>query len=563
MRTSLLLPLLTLTLLLPAAVLAQDAGGEAAPRPSTDRALLVWGPSSISDDGGQARTILEQHLAPDVPFPNRSLRISDWLGAARFRLGGSAIAIPCATPPPEDELPEDAENEIDGLLLLGRQALDNFDAPRALELFELADARIPCQTVFLSQDTLYRTYFYAGIAAHFAQQTKASAAWFRQAAAVDADRDWDPSFGSEPQSTFLSSVQDVVARPKGRLFGDMRATNYVEVRLDGEPLDLTKPFEGRVHPGVHAIQAVDDKGRWSTFVRKVDEAATLTFFSATGAESLVLDGPDGVLKALAAGTLTKRAEEERLTEIYVVALDPTGGTPRVFSFTPEIKQWARLEKSDSGEIKTTTETAEVQEVVDAGEEAAPMTPEEKRRHTFLREADYRSSATFGFKFSQWFLCGPASAAPDPERGDGIDRCADGRARTVNYIAGLVGIDIRLVKGLNLDIRFGAMATNFNVGGNVMPEFGIGLKYRFLTGAIQPFLGGDLDLYFGTYRESEFAGDKVRVYVGAVGFGGVDFEFADGFRLTMEGGGGAIFVGEPDQEPYPMGHVLFSIGRFMP
>jgi hypothetical protein len=552
----LLLMMLIGAFLLPATARADDPP----PRASTDRALLVWGPSSMSDDGSLARTTLEEHLPPDVPFPSRVLRISDWLGAARFRLGGSATAIPCATLPAEDELPEDAENEIDGLLQLGRRALDDFDPPRALEFFEMADARIPCQTVFLSEDTLYRTYFYAGIAAHFSQQPKASTTWFRQAAAVDAERDWDPSFGPEPQTAFLSAVQDVVARPKGRTFGDMRATNYVEVRLDGDPLDLTKPFEGRLHPGVHLIQAVDDKGRWSTFVRKVEEGATLTFFSAAGAESLVLDGPDGVLKSLAAGTLANRALEERLTEIYIVALDPRGAAPaRVFGYTPEIRQWARLEKSASGEIRTTTEIAEVTRVEDAGSEVE-MTPEEKARHAFLRDPDYRSSATFGFKVFQWTLCGADEVT---RAADGSYRCPDGRKRTTTYVGGLVGIDVRLIQGLNLDFRFGATTADFRVGGNVLPEFAGGLRYRFLQGVIQPFVAIAGDMFFGTYRASELAGSKVRVYGGLIGYGGIDFEFPDGFRISLEGGGGAILGGEPDQDPWPMGHGLISIGRFMP
>ncbi len=554
--------LLTLLLTLPAlpAFAADDeeaTDGEEAPRASTDRALLVWGPSAIQGDGSVARATLENHLAPEVPFPTRVLRISDWLGAARFRLGGSAAAVPCATPPSEDEIADDAENEIEGLLALGRKALDEFDARRALELFEQAEARIPCQSVFISEDTLYRTFFMAGIAAHFDQQTKKSAGYFRLAAAVDAERDWDPSFGPEPQSTFLSSVQDIVARPKGRVFGDMRATNYVEVRLDGEPLDLTKPFEARLHPGVHLIQAVDEKGAWDTFVRKVDEAATLTFFSASGAESLVLEGPDGVLKAVAAGTLTKRAEEERLTEIYIVTLDPNGAAqPRVYSFTPEIKMWARLQKGAGGEITTTRETAEVQAVEDGPTE---LSRAEQQKEAFLRDADYRSSATFGFKFSQFYLCGPQQTTLV----SGEDVCADGRKRQQTYIGGLVGIDVRLVRGLNLDFRFGGHVTNFRTGGTILPEFAAGLRYRFLTGVFQPFLAVAGDVFVGTTRESEFASDKVTVYGGILGYGGVDFEFPDGFRLTLEGGGGVLLGGEGSGLKWPIAHMQLAIGRFLP
>lgn len=545
--------LLAAVLTLPVGAMADDAAPK---RATTDRALLLWGPSDASPDGSAARTALEQRLAPEVPFPSRILRVSDWLGAARFRLGGSAVPIPCATPPSEEALPEGVENEIEGLVLLGRKALEELDPARALELFQAADARIPCQTVFVNRDLLYQVTFYAGVAAFYAGQTKAAASQFRLAAAIDPERDWDATFGPEPQATYLSAVQDVVARPKGRVFGDMRGTNYVEVLLDGEALDLTKAFESKVLPGLHLVQAVDEDGRWSTFVRQVDEAATLTFFSATGTEQMVLTGPDGVLKAIAAGTLSQRAEEERLSEIYLITLDRDGAPPRVYSFTPEISQWARLEKLESGEIRTTTEVAEVQNV------AAPEPPlsrAEQQKRDFLRDADYRSSATFGFKFSQWFLCG----RNDVTLVSGVERCQDERPREQTWIGGLVGIDVRLVRGLNLDFRFGAHVTDFKDGGTLLPEFAGGLRYRFLTGVFEPWVAVAGDLFVGTVRESVNAKSQVTVYGGLLGYGGVDFEFPDGFRLTLEGGGGGILGGEGHSLKWPMGHMLIAIGRFLP
>ena len=552
-----LLTILALALLaLPSTATAQEEETEkeeAPGRATTKHSLLIWGPSATDDDGSLARAALEERLKPEVPFPSRILRISDWLGAARFRLGGSAVAIPCATPPSEEALPDGIDNEIEGLVRLGKTALEELDPSAALEHLQLAEARIPCQTVFVSRDILYQTYFYSGMAAFFAGQSKTSAGYFRLAAAIDSDRDWDSSFGPEPQATFLSAVQDVVARPKGRVFGDMRATNYVEVRLDGESLDLTKAFETRLMPGVHLVQAVDEQGRWDTFMRKVDEAATLTFFSATGAEQMVLEGPDGVLKTIAAGTLTQRAKEEQITEIYLVTLNPEG-IPRVYSFVPEIKQWARLEKLATGEIRTTTETAEVVPVAEPG-----LTKAEQTRQAFLRDADYRSSATFGFKLHQWFLCGPNEATLV-----GADeRCPDGRQRDQTYIGGLVGIDVRLVRGLNLDFRFGAHITNLKTGGTLLPEVSVGIKYRFLTGVFQPFLGVAGDIFIGTTRESRHAKSEVTVYGGIMGMGGVDFEFPDGFRLTLEGGGGVILAGEGLSPEWPTAHMLVSIGRFLP
>jgi hypothetical protein len=549
-----LLMLLALTLF--AAPLAASAE-EPAPRATTDRALLIWGPSQLADDGTMARTALEGRLPADVPFPSRVLRISDWLGAAKFRLGGSAAAIPCATPPSEEALPDGVDNEIEGLVLLGKQALDQLDPGGALELLQLAEARIPCQTVFVSRDLLYQTYFYGGVAAFFDGKGKTASSYFRLAAAVDPERDWDASFGPEPQSTFLSAVQDVISRPRGRVYGDMRATNYVEVRLNGESLDLTKAFEARILPGIHLVQAVDDEGRWSTFVRRVDEAGTITFFSATGAEQMVLAGPDGVLRGLAAGTLTARAKEERITEVYLVTVDDgTGRLPVVYGFVPEIKQWTRLEKLASGEIRTTTELAEVQEINIAEPE---LSRAEQQKQAFLRDADYRSSATFGFKFSQIFLCGPQQVTLVGSE----ERCPDGRTREQTYIGGLIGIDVRLVRGLNLDFRFGAHVADFKDGGTLLPEVAVGMRYRFLTGVFQPYLAVAGDMFIGTTRESVFAADKVSVYGGLLGYGGIDFEFPDGFRLTIEGGGGGLFGGEGSRLNWPMGHVLLAIGRFLP
>ena len=346
-----------------------------------------------------------------------------------------------------------------------------------------------------------------------------------------------------------------MARPEGRVFGDMRATNYVEVRLDGESLDLTKAFETRLRPGIHLVQAVDEDGRWSTFVRKVDEAATLTFFSATGAEQMVLEGPAGVLNTIAAGTLTQRAAEERISEIYLVTVVPDG-TPRVYSYTPEIKQWATLDKLPSGEIRTTTEQAEVTDVTEAEPE---LTRAEMQKQAFLRDADYRSSATFGFKFHQWFLCGPNEVTLI----SGEERCQDGRAREQTYIGGLVGIDVRLVRGLNLDFRFGAHITNLKSGGTLLPEVTAGLRYRFLTGVFQPFLAVAADIFIGTTRDSPHSKSRVTVYGGILGMGGVDFEFPDGFRLSLEGGGGAVLAGEGISPKWPTAYMMLSIGRFLP
>ncbi len=50
----------------------------------------------------------------------------------------------------------------------------------------------------------------------------------------------------------------------------------------------------------------------------------------------------------------------------------------------------------------------------------------------------------------------------------------------------------------------------------------------------------------------------------LGYGGVDFEFPDGFRLTLEGGAGVVIGGnEGDQLNWPLVSALFALGRFMP
>jgi hypothetical protein len=558
MRRTLTL-LLLLALALPAAAAADEAPADSAERPraNTERALLLWGPSAAVGKDELARKALEDRLAKEEPFPSRILRISDWLGAARFRLGGSAVAIPCAAAPSDLVEAVEGESEIAALNKLGKTRMGDLDFVAALEAFQAADRRVPCQPGFLKRETFWETYLYGGISAFYAGQNELSKEWFRQAAAIAPDRQWDSSYPPDAQSTYLSAVQDVVARPKGRVFGDMRGTNYVEVRLDGDALDLDKAFELQVHPGLHVIQAVDDRGQWSTWVRKLDEGATLTFFSATGAESMMLEGPDGVLKVLAAAELTRRAADDRIDDVYLVTIDAAEEkAEKVFAFSPEFQLWKRLERLESGEIRSTTEKVETDPSVAAPRE---LTPEEKRQQTFFRDPDYRSSATFGFRYNLVLRCGPDQA-------DASGRCPDGWEREHHYIGGLIHIDVRLYKGLNLDIRFGATvaAGDFEQGGTILPEAGFGFRYRFLTGAIQPYLAGGAVMHFGTVKTGRFDPPTVAVYGGAVGYGGVDFEFPDGFRLTLEGGGGVIIGGtEGDGLNWPVVSGMFALGRFMP
>jgi hypothetical protein len=555
-----ILPLLFALLLPSMAVAADEATTDETaeqPRASTDRAILLWGPSSAVGKDEVARKALEGRLALEEPFPSRILRISDWLGAARFRLGGSAVAIPCAAAPSDLVEPADGESEISALNKLGKSKLENLDFVSALEAFQNSDRRIPCQPGFLDRTSFWETYMYGGIASFYAGQNELSKEWFRQAASIAPEKEWDSSYPPEPQSTFLSAVQDVLARPKGRVFGDMRGTNYVEVRLDGEALDLGKAFELQVNPGLHVIQAVDDRGRWSTWVRKLDEGATLTFFSARGAESMMLEGPDGVLKVLAAAELTRRSTEERIDDVYLVTIDASQEkAEKVFAFSPEFQLWKRLEKLESGEIRATTEKVENDGSVTATRE---LTPEEKKQQTFMREADYRSSATFGFRWNLVMRCAAGTE-------DANGRCPDGWEKDHHYIGGLINIDVRLYKGLNLDIRFGATVStgDFEKGGTVLPEFGAGFRYRFLTGAIQPFVAGGGIMHFGTVKLGRFDPPTVAIYGGIVGYGGVDFEFPDGFRLTLEGGGGVIIGGtEGDGLNWPVVSGMFALGRFLP
>ena len=335
--------------------------GEDAPRATTERALVVWGPSSSKDDGAKAAAILSDRLDPTEPLPARALRISDWLGAARFRIGGSGQLVPCEALPPE--LPEgtDPATELGSLLKQGRAALDDLSSELALDFFHLAEKRIPCQTTFLDRETFHAIFFYGGVAAFFAGDVEEAGRLFRQSATIDPSHDWSASYGPEPQSTFLSAVQDVIARPQVRVYGDMRGTNYLEVRLDGTQLDRTRAFETSVQPGLHLIQAVEEDGSWSTFLRRIDEGGTLTFFSAQGAERMVLEGPDSVLTSFSGTLLAKRAREERLDEIYVVAIDPSGqDQPKVFSWIVASQEWIplnkRTETAPSGGSPTATAT---------------------------------------------------------------------------------------------------------------------------------------------------------------------------------------------------------------
>lgn len=514
-----------------------------------DKALLLYGPNAGDGRLEAAEEALRGRLEPGELMPARTLGVQEWLGDARFRLEGSASELPCTTPTPKLKYNKDTETEIAALVKKANGMLADLEPGDALETFRTAQGRLSCQTVFIDQDSFWEAFFYAGIAAFYTGDSQGARAHFRQAASIAPERQWDASYPPEPQSTFLSAVQDVISRPKGKVFGDLRETNYSEVWLDGRPLDLTKPFEAEVYPGRHLVQAVDSDGRWSTWLYDIREGATLTLFSGVGIEQTVLEGPDGVLGPIATNTLAKKARQNELSVLFVVLLGAESKPQKVWQFDVRTQVWSRLERSETGQIVKT-------EVVT---EEAELSPEEKNRQAFLRKPDYRAGIAVGFKYMNWYRCG----ADERTAVGGDYVCADGSKQRPSYIGGNIGIDVNLVQGLNLDFRFGAMATDFRVGGNVNPEVGVGLRYRFLQGVIQPFIAVAGDFFFGTYRDSALSDDKFTLYVGPQGYGGVEFEFPDGFRLTLEGGGGILLTGEGGGLRWPMGHLMFAIGRFLP
>lgn len=524
---------------------------EEAPAVDTE-ALLLYGPSG-DDRSGAATEAVQGRLSEGELPPGRALGVQEWLGAARFRIGGSSRELPCTTPEPKLQYKREEETEIAALNKQANGLLADLEPEKALAAFQLSQGRLSCQTAFIDQDIFWETFFYAGIAAFYTGDSQGARSHFRQAAAIAPERKWDASYPPEPQSTFLSAVQDVVARPKGKVFGDLRDTNYSEVWMDSRPLDLTKPFELSVYPGRHLIQSVDEEGRWSTWVYDIREGGSLTFFSAVGLEQMVLDGPEGVLRKTASSTVAKKAREDGLRTVFVVRLDDDGKARKVFQFTLRSATWTLLERSETGQITRTTVSTEEEE----------LTREEKNRRAFLRKPDYRASIVVGFKFLELYRCGSAVAVPDAQASSGRERCPDGHYRKTPHMGGLIGIDVKLIQGLNLDIRFGAMASDFSLGGNVLPEAEVGFRYRFLQGVLQPFIAVAGDFFFGTFRENSLAADKFTLYAGPSGYGGLDFEFPDGFRLTLEGGGGVILTGEGGAQKWPHGHVMLAIGRFLP
>jgi hypothetical protein len=280
-------------------------------------------------------------------------------------------------------------------------------------------------------------------------------------------------------------------------------------------------------------------------MRGMREGATLTFFSSAGLEQTLLAGPNGVLSNVAASELGRRSRKENLDSIYIVAFQGEGAAPKVVRYEPGAETWTKLEIVDGVLSQTTTQ---------AGEDN--LTPAERNRQAFLRSPDYRHSVAVGFKFQHQFLC-----TADEANDEGV--CPDGRERTAQYLGGLVGIDVNLVKGLNLDIRFGAHVSDWDEGGVLLPEVSFGVRYRFLTGVFQPWVAVAGDVFFGTTREDNFSDDQFTVYAGVLPYGGIDFEFGDGFRLTFEGGYGVLIGGEGRILNRQMGHFMVAIGRFIP
>ncbi len=546
MRFRLALMTLALFALLAAAgdaVAAKKKTADAAPvQVVSPKTVLLWGPSDGGDLAALARTTVEERIPKSLPLPGRHLKAGDWLGAARFRIGGSAESVPCSAPPIDVKLSDDVRSEIVAASRAAYARMDDLDYEGALKLYIDSQSRLACQETFSPRDAYWEVYFYAGIAAFYSNDALSARTYFRQAAAIAPDREWDPSYPTDPQATFLSAVQDVIARPRGKVYGDMRGTNYREVWLDGQQLDLTKAFETTVLPGKHLVQAVDDQGRWTSFVRDVKEGGTITFFSALGMEQMVLEGPDSVLRAIAVTTLSQKAREEGITEFYIVTLDPKGQTPpKVLRYVPDTDTWSRVEKAAITQV--------------AGKEPE-LTPAEKQKRALLREADWRSSPAVGAKVARLQMCTDADL-------DDAGRCPNGHEQYATYFGGLVDIDIRLIKGLTLDIRFGALASDFTDGGTILAEVGLGVQYRFLQGVIQPWVGFGVDLFGASVKDTPFTPSRFLIYSALLPYWGVDFEAPDGFRISVEGGVAPWLGAGSDRVSWVMPHAMVAIGRFLP
>ncbi len=542
---------------------------EKRPRATASRAVAVWGPSNVADGSEIARQTLETRLPAGEPFPARVLRLSDWLEAPKFQISGNAEAIPCSAQAPDIVVP-DGKTELGELTALGVAQLDDLEPAKALELFTLAAQRLPCQQEFLSTEAITRLPFYTGLAAYLLNDIESSANQFRQSAALDAAQPWDDSYPTEPQSTFLSAVQEIVAAPKARVYGDMRGTEYVEVWLDGQRLDLDKAIERQVMPGIHLVQALDESSNWQSFVYRLESGGKLLLFSSKGLENTILDGPDGVLSALATSILRDRSAQELLTELYVLKLNPEDPSAiQVRAFDPRDSNWmtlrAPLIESTVAQEEAPKPAPEAVPAPVTKEAKKALSKKEKAEKELLRDPRYRSGAAASFKLFQIRRCLDSEVVED--------RCPNGSHPIADYIGGTVLIDVRIIKGLNLDIRLGMTATDLKQGATLLPEVGVGMKYRFLTGPIQPYLGGGADFFAGTVREDIYdSTNSVVIYGGVQGFGGVDIEFSDGFRLTFEGGAGAIvnpnegsdawLNSQAGSEAWPMGHFLIGLGRFM-
>ncbi|MBJ95033.1 MAG: hypothetical protein CMP23_11255 [Rickettsiales bacterium] len=549
---------LTLSTLIAAPTLADDHNPKQ--RATTSRALALWGPSGAQDGSEVSRTVLDARLPREEPFPSRLLTLSDWLESPEFQISGSGTRLECEEQVPLaiGEVPE-GKTELDHLTAQGISLLDDLEPASALEQFALAAQRLPCQQEFLSRESLALLPFYRGIAAYLLGDIDKAAGQFRQSAAINPAQPWNPAYPTEPQATFLSAVQEVIAAPKARVFGDLRGTPFVEFWLDGQQLDVNKAIERELLPGIHIIQALDSNSKWQSFVYRLDSGGKMLLFSKQGLERTILDGPDGPLAQVATALLRDRAGQNLLTDLFLIRLHPT--EKRVIelrSFDPRSGTWDRL-TAPSPQAQAEANDAQATATEKATEPAPALkkalSKQDKRRAELLREARYRSGAVASFKLFQLHRC------PDEE--DEAGRCANGNEARPQYMGGAVVMDIRMLKGLNLDIRLGMTTTDLDKGATLLPEIGIGAKYRFLTGTLQPYLGGGGEFFIGTVRESVYdTNNQVVVYPGLQGFGGLDIEFSDGFRITFEGGAGAVINPEDGRKTWPFGHFIFGIGRFL-
>lgn len=405
------------------------------PRPGMAADLVVHGPASPAD--GRTRSALARARAFAGSTASEALHVSEVpapSAAAVWVVGGVRSDV-CAGAAWSVE-------QVEAEVTRAVESLDALDDETARRHFDDARAGFVCLSELVDTPTVWQYHFHRGVLAFNEGDADGAQRHFVDAVLADPDSRWDTDYSPEAQQIFLAAREQVLMSGVSRLEIHDPDGAAVEIRVDGEIVDRGAGARA-LTAGPHLVQYLTRSGKVHSVELEVSAGQPAALLGRGGLDAAILAGPR------APGLSLQGAHEA------LAALAAARSVDRVF--------------------------------------VAPDTQPD-RVHTFYAAKGGFVPPPEAKGSNRWRL------RPGPRLGlalgGGLLAQRAGERASRNTLGAVhLGVEVRIVHGLALDLAatlgLGTFVDEAEVlagSTNVVPIFGVGLRYGFGYHVVRPYLG---------------------------------------------------------------------------